>query len=219
MQNFKQNVEARLTILENKSEEQPFSTPPEELENPIYRQKFAVPGAPSSITANRRPITISTTVAYSSTITTVTASVVGTTETNLATIGLTSPEIDLVGKTVRVTALGTYTSDATRTFTLRIGSGTAPTTEWNSVVSTAATATNQPWNLTWYGIVGTIGSSGTLEAQMTGSINNVMKNDANTATVTVNTTTSLTIALTAQWSASTAGNSITIRQFIVEALN
>lgn len=119
---------------------------------------------------------------------------------------------------VRVTARGIYTSDGTRTATLRIGSGLAPTTEWNSMTSTAASTTNAPWELTWIGIVTTIGSSGTLEAQMTGKINNVNKDDANTATVALATNTAIILAMTIDWDGSDADNSWSVRQFIVEVL-
>lgn len=162
--------------------------------------------------------TLSGAVSVSSTVTTVTASVVSTTETNLATFMFLKDEWH-PGMLVRLTARGTYTSDGTRTVTLKVGAGTAPTTEWNSMASTAASTTNAPWNLVWTGIVGTIGASGTLEAQMTGRINNVNKDDANAATVTLVTNASLTLALTATWSANDANNSITIRQFFVEILN
>lgn len=203
---------------ENKEKEsQSFFTPQDD--TPVYRQKFFLAGSSGSGTANRQPISLAKCIVSSPTVTTVSTDSNTTVETNLATIVLTSPEIDLVNKVIRITALGTYTSDGTRIVTVRVGSGTAPTTEWNSMVSTAAVTTNIPWNLIWTGIVASIGSSGTLEAQMVGSINNVSKNDANSATVALNTTATLTIALTAQWSAVTAGNSITVRQFIVEILN
>ena len=157
-------------------------------------------------------------VAASATVTTVSTDVNGATQTNLATFTFLPDEIHF-GMLIRITALGTYTADATRTVTVRVGAGNAPTTEWNSMVSTAAAVTTQPWHLIWTGIVSAIGSSGTVEAQMVGKINNVNKDDSNTATVSLNTTTSNVLAVTAQWSASTAGNSITIRQFILEILN
>lgn len=160
---------------------------------------------------------ISGLVAASATVTSISTDVNTTTETNLATFTFLPDELHK-GILIRITAIGTYTSDGTRIPTIRVGSGTAPTTEWNSMVATAASTTNQPWNLEWTGIVSGIGSSGTLEAQMRGKINNVNKDDPNTATITINTTTSLIIAVTAQWSASNAGNSISIRQFIVETL-
>src|SRR3990167_126363 len=115
---------------------------------------------------------------------------------------------------VTVTATGIVTCDATRTVVLRIGSGLAPTTEWNSMTNVAGALTDAPWNLTWIGIVTTLGASGTIEGQMTGAINNVGKDDANTAAVALATNTAITVALTADWSANTAGNSISVRQWL-----
>jgi hypothetical protein len=162
--------------------------------------------------------TLSGTVSVSSTTTTVSTDSHTTTETNLATFGFLPDEFH-VGMAVRITAIGTYTSDGTRTVTVRVGNGTAPTTEWNSMASTAAITTNAPWHLQWTGIIATLGALGTLEAQMVGKINNVNKDDANTAAVAINTTTARTFAITAQWSATDAGNSITIRQLLIEILN
>lgn len=124
-----------------------------------------------------------------------------------------------VGMVIRITARGVITDDGTRVCKLSIGSGLAAShTEWNSMTSTAATVTNAPWHLEWIGIVTTIGSSGTLEAQMTGDINRVNKDDPNTAAVALNTTGSITIALTADWDGTDTGNSVSIRQWMVEVL-
>lgn len=158
------------------------------------------------------------TSSVSTTTTTVSTDSHGTTETNLTTYTLNAGEL-YKKMVLRLTATGTYTSDATRTVTVRVGSGSAPTTEWNSMSTTAAAATNAPWSLTFYGIVATIGTSGTLEAQLLGNMNNVSKNDANTATVSINTTGQITVAVTAQWSDTTAGNSLTMRQMVLEILN
>lgn len=124
-----------------------------------------------------------------------------------------------VGMVVRITATGVITDDGTRVCKLSLGSGLAAAhTEWNSMTSTAATVTNAPWHLTWLGVVTTIGSAGTLEAQMIGDINRVNKDDPNTAAVTLVTNTIITIALTADWDGTDAGNSLSIRQWIVEIL-
>lgn len=160
---------------------------------------------------------VSGAVAVSTTVTTVTASTVSTTETNLATFTFLKNEWH-VGMVVKITAFGTFTGTAVPSATWRIGGGTAPTTEWNSMVATQ-NVTNAPWDLTWYGIIKTVGASGTLEAQMRGSTNNTDRNDPNTSTVSIDTTANLVLALTLQWSANTAANSVTIRQFIVEILN
>jgi len=161
--------------------------------------------------------TLSGAVAADSTVVTVTADGSSGNETDLKSFKFFPNEWH-VGMVVRITAFGVITDDGTRTCTLRIGSGLAATTEWNSMTSTAATVTNVPWHLVWTGIVTVIGTSGTLEAQMRGKINNVNKDDANTAAVALDTTAAITVALTADWSAGTAGNSISVRQWLAEII-
>ena len=154
-------------------------------------------------------------VVSNGTVTTVTSA----TETNLELIDLTGISWN-VGKVIRLTARGVYTNtDGVTTVTFRVGIGTAPTTEWNSMISTAGAVTNQPWQLTWTGVITALGTSGALEAQMIGQINNVNKDDPNTATVTFDTTTVRLLALTAQWSGTDAGNTASVRQIILEILN
>lgn len=166
----------------------------------------------------RDVFTLSGVVASDSTVVTVTAAGSGGNETDLKSFKFFRDEWH-VGMVVRISACGVITDDGTRTCALRIGSGLAATTEWNSMTSTAATVTNAPWHLTWTGIVTTIGPTGTIEAQMAGDINRVNKDDPNTAAITFNTATSITIALTADWSGTDAGNSISVRQWIVEIIN
>ena len=166
----------------------------------------------------RDVFTLSGAVNANSTVVTVTAAGSSGAQTDLKSFMLFKDEWH-VGMTIRITARGVITDDGTRVCKFSIGSGLAAShTEWNSMTSTAATVTDSPWHLEWIGIVTTIGSSGTLEAQMTGDINRVNKDDPNTATVAINTTGSVTIALTADWDGTDAGNSISIRQWIIEVL-
>jgi len=187
--------------------------------DPVFRR--LIPPATTLVGRSvklRNLFTLSGVVKSSSTPVTVVGSTVGTTETDLNSFRFFKDEFH-VGMIIRISALGTYTSDGTRTMTLRVGLGTAPVTEWNSAISTAASTTDAPWNLVWYGIITSIGSAGTLEAQLTAKINNVNKDDANNAAVAFNTQLNNTIGLTVQWSANNSGNSVTCRQFIVEILN
>ena len=162
--------------------------------------------------------TLSGAVASDSTVVTVTAAGSSGAQTDLKSF-MFFPNEWHVGMLVRITALGVITDDGTRVCKLSLGSGLAAShTEWNSMTSTSATVTNSPWSLTWYGIVTTIGASGTLEAQMKGDINRVNKDDPNTAAVALATNTAITVALTADWDGTDAGNSISIRQWIVEIL-
>lgn len=197
----------------------PVSEPPQDQESEINRR--IIPVALSMIGRSvklRDVFNLSGVVAADATAVTVTAVGSSGNETDLKSFRFFVDEWH-VGMVVRIYAAGVITDDGTRTCTLRIGSGLAPTTEWNSMTSTAATVTNAPWSLTWTGIVNTLGASGTLEAQMQGKINNVNKDDPNTATVALATTTAITIALTADWNGTDAGNSISVRQWIIEILN
>lgn len=165
----------------------------------------------------RDKFTLSGSVACDSTVVTVTANGSSGAETDLKSFKFFPNEWH-VGMGIRIVANGVITDDGATTCTLRIGSGLAATSEWNSAASTAATVTNSPWNLEWYGIVTTLGATGTIEAQMKGAINRVNKDDPNTAAITFNTTSAITLALTADWSGSGAGNSISVRQWIIEIL-
>ena len=184
----------------------------------LYRRMVPVETATPGRSIKLRDLfTLGGTLVADATGVTVTASVVSTTETDLKSFRFFKDEF-YRGMLIKITAFGTYTSDGTRTVTLKIGNGLAPTTEWNSAVSTAASTTDAPWHIEWYGIIGTIGASGTVEAQMRSKINNVNKDDANNATIALNTRQTNNFALTATWSANNSGNAITVRQWIVEVL-
>lgn len=193
-----------------------FATPPEEDDS-----RRVVPISISTVGRSiklRDVFTLAGTIEVDSALVTVTAASGGTI-TDLKSFTFFPNELHL-NSLIRISALGTYTSDGTRVVKITVGSGLAAShTEWNSMTSTAAVTTNQPWNLQWTGIVATIGPSGTLEAQMLGSINNVSKNDPNTATLAIATTGAVVVALTADWDGTDAGNTVTIRQFLIEVLN
>jgi len=178
-------------------------------ETPVYDRRFF----PSLST--RSSVTLQKTLIASPTVTTVNTTA---TETNLATIVIPSNEFGLKPNgTFKITAFGVYsTANGVDTVTVRVGIGNAATTELNSMTSTAASVTNAPWHLIWCGTIASLGSSGTIESHMTASMNNVSKDDPNTATATINTTLTRIFAVTAQWSNALAGNTISIRQFIVE---
>ncbi len=123
-----------------------------------------------------------------------------------------------VGRVIRVTASGTYgTANATDTVNViaRVNA-----TDWHSITSTAASVTGVQWSLSWVFIVATTGASGTAETQLPWAfMNSVFKAAPSTATKTIDTTQARTIDLVAAWSAAAGGNTISIRQFVVEVLN
>lgn len=166
----------------------------------------------------RDVFTLSGVVASDSTVVTVTAAGSSGNQTDLKSFKF-FPDEWHVGMCVRISASGVITDDGTRVCKLSLGSGLAAAhTEWNSMTSTSATITNSPWHLQWTGIITTLGASGTLEAQMQGDINRVNKDDPNTAAVAIATTTAITIALTADWDGTDAGNSLSIRTWLIEVL-
>ena len=187
-----------------------FIVPQEEKLSELYKTRFFPRDT------NRNSFTFPRTLNSSPTVTTVATTA---SETDLASIVILSNENRLY-TTFKIYAAGVYSTLAggAATVAIRVGLGAAPTTEWNIMTTTAADVTNVSWHLNWTGIITVIGTSGTLEAQLQGKTNNVNKDDPNTATVTFNTTIRNTIGLTADWTASDASNSISIRQFICEII-
>lgn len=121
------------------------------------------------------------------------------------------------GNVFRIWAAGVYTTDdATATVSIRCKVGS---TTYHTLTSTGATVTNAPWYVNWTVIISAIGTSGTAESFAECSINNVGKDAGSTATQTIDTTASQTISLTGQFTGGSSGDSITIRQFLVELIN
>lgn len=121
------------------------------------------------------------------------------------------------GNVFRVRAAGRYTTDdatATVAIACKVGS-----TTYHTITTTGATVSNAPWNIDWLIIVATIGSSGTVESQCIAKTNNVNKDSANTATIAIDTTANQIISLTATWTSGSAGDNLSIRQFLIELLN
>lgn len=136
---------------------------------------------------------------------------------NYAGSGTSGTEFRKAGNAFRVRAAGIYTTDdATATFSLGLSVGG---TTYHNIGSTAATVTAAPWNIDWLFIVSAIGSSGTVESQLSAKINNVNKDSAQTGTIAINTTVANTILLQTVFTSGSAGDSISIRQFMVELLN
>lgn len=148
------------------------------------------------------------------TVTTVAATV---TETSLNSYSIPANTL-AANRAIRVTATGTYsTANGTDTVALKPKVGG---TAWHTITSTAAGVTNAQWSLSWLIVARTLGASGDAESQLPlAFINSVFKADPATAVKTIDTTASKTVEITATWSANTAGNTISIRQFVVEVLN
>lgn len=128
------------------------------------------------------------------------------------------------GRVYRVTARGVYTSANLTTpsliFTIRLGSTVvAASTTTNS----GNGQTNRQWSVNadiicqTAGVSGTVESAGTFDIQTTATAV-ASAEMANTAPVTVNTTTSQLLQASIKWGTANANNSFTVRQLMIESL-
>lgn len=160
-----------------------------------------------------------------------------TSETAFTNLTLTIPANYLkVGRVIRIKAWGVYTSSGTPTnprFRVRYG-GVAGTILLDSGVITAiASQTNSLVQVDVIITCITLGASGTVEAQAiiqfnpavagTPPLRSYVLNAAgtlgvtgNSAVITINTTTQNDLVLTLFFSATTAGNSVSVREGTVE---
>lgn len=157
-------------------------------------------------------------VASDATVVTVTANGSGGAETDMKTFQFFKHEWH-EGMCIRVTAYGVVTQDASLTCVLAMGSGSAPTSGWGTVqTSPAGVLTDAAWKFILTGTVRSIGPSGQMEVSTMGVVNNVLKETQVITPITIDTTSDIVLALTANWTGSAAGNSISIRQWMVEIL-
>lgn len=123
------------------------------------------------------------------------------------------------GKTIRVTARGYVSETGNPTFRVRIKLG-ATTILDTTAVSFTGNLTNQEWSVSADITCRTTGVSGTVMGQgrfvcETGDVFGMVL----TAAVTVNTTTTETVDVTAQWGTAAAGDTITCTNLTVEVLS
>lgn len=127
-----------------------------------------------------------------------------------------------VGMVLKVTARGVYGTDAvvSGTLNLRLKMGTTVLCATGDVTNTPA-LTDQGWSFEALVVITSIGAGGTVEAQGEGRLSTalstaLMLSAANTAAVSVDTTATQKLQLSADWSDADADNTITLRQFLVE---
>lgn len=126
--------------------------------------------------------------------------------------GTTGKEFRHAGNVFRIWVAGRYSTDdptATVAIKCKIGS-----TTYHTFTTAGAIATNAEWYVKWTVIVPTIGSSGTAE-----SFADFTSKELSTSSQTLDTTAAQTISITATWTSGSAGDDISIRQFIVELIN
>jgi hypothetical protein len=122
------------------------------------------------------------------------------------------------GRVMRVTAYGLYGADASATVTLRIklGSTTVATADATSFVSSR---TSKGWQTTFDIICPSVsGGSATVTAQGLVSFGSEANHQIPYTSNTIATDATQTLSLTAQWSAATANNTISLSSLTIEGL-
>jgi len=144
-------------------------------------------------------------------------------ETNFASNWSMPASYCVAGRTIRWTAQGTYSTTGTPTliFKLKAGStalATSPT------FTTGSGASNREWRIEGQTICNAApAASAATESQglaeiFTAATTSTPGEMVNTATTNVATNGALTMQISAQWGAADPANTITMRQFIVEAI-
>lgn len=133
-----------------------------------------------------------------------------------------------VGSTIRVTAHGTFSNTGTPTLLLGVYYGAVAGTKLAATGATTTTtaATNWPFRLEYTGTVRSVGTSGTIMgggvvylATSLTTYAMIPIDAAAAATVTIDTTAAKALTLGAQWGTSSASNTLTVTNFIVESLS
>lgn len=123
-----------------------------------------------------------------------------------------------VGQVIRFTASGTYGTALlvapTITLSVKFGSTVVASGSQTLILNLA----NKGWSLDAQFIVFATGSSGTIEGQGDFSFDTAVTKTVNTSSITVNTTVSNDLQISANWSAANSNNTITLRQLIIEFL-
>lgn len=133
-------------------------------------------------------------------------------ETTLFTGTVAANELS-AGKVLRCRVYGRMSALVTDTVTLRFKVGG---TTFLTIVSTAAAITGQEWSAEFVITCRTTGAAGTLISQVWAIINNSIQSAADSGTHTVDTTAAENVTVTAQWSAASASDTITLQQGYLE---
>lgn len=181
----------------------------------------AIMAAALAAATDQEPVSSTSGLLFSQTQSVTVANTV--TETDLTGTGVGSLTVPLsmlgvIGKTLKFTGWGYYSAAAAPTIRIRLYLGSTVLLDTTAV--TSSNGTNDMWNLRGMVTVLTIGATGTVNAQ------GFYKEDGtfsefpmvNTSTVTIDTTTSQALSLTAQWGTAAAANTITMTNFTVELL-
>lgn len=131
----------------------------------------------------------------------------------------------VAGKTARFSAKGYFSSDgATPTIRLRLKFGSITVIDFSAAVATAAMGA-AVWTAEGFltcrttGVTGTVFGQGDLRYGDTAAGTAYLAGTGASSPVTIDTTASQAVSLTAQWSAAAAANSISCTNFTIEVLN
>lgn len=127
------------------------------------------------------------------------------------------------GKTYRVSGCGVFSNTGTPTLNIKVKFGSTAILATGDITTVTA-ASDREFSFSGLITVKSLGASGTVNGQgifvetlATGvSLNYPM---TNAAAVTVDTTANQTVNVTATWGASSASNTITLTNFVLEELN
>lgn len=144
-------------------------------------------------------------------------------ETNFASNWSMPADYCVQGRVIRWTAQGTYSTTGTPNLTLRIKAGST-TLAATPVITAGTGVTNRGWRVEGQTICNAApaGAAAT-ETQgiahvFTAATSSTTAEMANTATTNLATNGALTMQLSAEWSAADPANTITLRQFTLEAI-
>lgn len=129
-----------------------------------------------------------------------------------------------VGQVLRITAFGVYGTDGALagTLTLKLKAGSTALASTGALVNVVG-LTNRGWIMRALCVVTAIGASGSMEAQGDASFSTALTtalagNLANTGTISIDTTASIDVGVSAQFSISDSDNAASLRLLLVEKL-
>lgn len=144
-------------------------------------------------------------------------------ETNFASNWSMPASYCVQGRTLRWTAQGTYSTTGTPNLTLRLKAGTT-TLGASPAVTTGGGVTDREWRVEGQTICNDVpGATAATETQgishiFTAATSSTTAEMANTSTTNLATNGALTMQISAEWGAADPANSITLRQFMIEAI-
>lgn len=139
--------------------------------------------------------------------------------TGQGSVTLAAAYLTNVGRSILIRAAGVISDTGvtpTITFRFKLGSTTLCA---SAALATPGTDANVAWSMEALFTVRTTGATGTVFAQGKVFYGLTEAPMVTTATVTIDTTASLAVGLTAQWSASAAGNTITSTDLTVQVID